>query len=150
MYTIFFYYKLCRAVDIFQNLCRPIAIRAVNIFLSKSETARNTRTEDDFSWFLIFEQLTKKVTFARMVSSRFFEQTNFEQMIMTHYCYLVFFFLAHQSNFQKFMVRLKKVASIFVLFLDIFHRKLSQKKTNVNYKETSVASNSVNKNYKRK
>ena len=56
----------------------------------------------------------------------------------------------HQSNFQKFMVRLKKVASIFVLFLDIFHRKLSQKKTNVNYKETSVASNNENKNYKRK
>jgi hypothetical protein len=40
---------LCQAVDIFQNLCRPIAILAVNIFLSKSETARNTRTADDFS-----------------------------------------------------------------------------------------------------
>jgi len=31
---------LCRAVDIFQNLCRPFAIRAVDIFLSKSETAQ--------------------------------------------------------------------------------------------------------------
>jgi hypothetical protein len=36
----FLYYKLCRAVDIFQNLCRPFAIRAVDIFLSKSETAQ--------------------------------------------------------------------------------------------------------------
>jgi hypothetical protein len=50
MYTIFFYYKLCRAVDIFQNLCWPVTIWAVNIFLSKSETARNTRMADDF-WF---------------------------------------------------------------------------------------------------
>jgi hypothetical protein len=49
MYTIFFTI-LCRAVDIFQNLCWPIAIWAVNIFLSKSETAQNTRTADDF-WF---------------------------------------------------------------------------------------------------
>jgi hypothetical protein len=59
--------------------------------LSKSETARNTRTADDFSFFLIFEQLTRKNIIARMVSSnnkivssRFFEQSNFEQMIMTH------------------------------------------------------------------
>ncbi len=44
----FLYYKLCWAVDIFQNLCRPFAIQAVDIFLSKSETARNTRTADDF------------------------------------------------------------------------------------------------------
>jgi hypothetical protein len=44
----FLYYKLCRAVDILQNLCRPVAIQAVNIFLSKSETAYNTRTADDF------------------------------------------------------------------------------------------------------
>ncbi len=88
----FLYYKLCRAVDIFQNLCRANAIRAVNIFLSKSETARNTRTADDFSLFLIFEQLTRKNIIARMVlsknkivSSRFFEQSNFKQMIMTQY-----------------------------------------------------------------
>ncbi len=86
----FLYYKLCQAVDIFQNLCRPNAIRAVNIFLSKSETTRNTRTADDFSWFLIFEQLTRKNIITRAVSSnnkivstRFFEQSNFEQMIMT-------------------------------------------------------------------
>jgi hypothetical protein len=39
---------LCQAVDIFQNLCRPFAIRAVDIFLSTSETARNTRTADYF------------------------------------------------------------------------------------------------------
>ncbi len=31
----FLYYKLCRAVDIFQNLCRPFAIRAVDIFFLK-------------------------------------------------------------------------------------------------------------------
>ncbi len=81
---------MCRAVDIFQNLCRANAIRAVNIFLSISETARNTRTADDFSLFLIFEQLTRKNIIARMVLSnnkimlsRFFEQSNFEQMIMT-------------------------------------------------------------------
>ena len=61
-----------------------------------------------------------------------------------HLCYLVRFSLMHQSYFPKFMVRLKKIASIFVLFIDIFHRKLSQKKTNVHYKETSVASNNVN------
>ena len=36
----FLYYKLCQAVDIFQNLCQPVAIQAVDIFLSKSETAR--------------------------------------------------------------------------------------------------------------
>ncbi len=35
----FLYYKLCQAVDIFQNLCQPVAIQAVDIFLSKSETA---------------------------------------------------------------------------------------------------------------
>ncbi len=39
---------MCRAVDIFQNSCRPVAIRAVIIFLCKSETAQNTRTADDF------------------------------------------------------------------------------------------------------
>ena len=60
--------------------------------MSKSETARNTRTADDFSLFLIFEQLTRKNIIARMVSSnnkivssRFFEQSNFEQMIMTRF-----------------------------------------------------------------
>ena len=91
MYTIFFTINcVCRAVVIFQNLCRANAIRAVNIFLSKSETARNTRTADNFSLFLIFEQLTRKNIIAQMVSSnnktvlsRFFEQSNFEQMIMT-------------------------------------------------------------------
>jgi hypothetical protein len=31
----FLYYKLCRAVDIFQNLCRPFAIRAVYFFFLK-------------------------------------------------------------------------------------------------------------------
>ncbi len=58
--------------------------------MSKSETARNTRTADDFSFFLIFEQLTRKNIIAQMVSSnnkivssRFFEQSNLEQMIMT-------------------------------------------------------------------
>jgi hypothetical protein len=36
----FLYYKLCQAVDIFQNFCRPVAIRAVVNFLSQSETAQ--------------------------------------------------------------------------------------------------------------
>jgi len=36
----FLYYKLCRAVDIFHNLCQPVTIRAVDIYLSNSETAQ--------------------------------------------------------------------------------------------------------------
>jgi hypothetical protein len=31
----FLYYKLCQAVDIFQNICRPFAIRAVDFFFLK-------------------------------------------------------------------------------------------------------------------
>jgi hypothetical protein len=90
----FLHYKLSRAVDIFQNLCRLVAIWAVDIFLSKSETARIQNPVDP-QRLTGFEQLTKKVTFARMVSSSwkivsssFFEQSNFEQLIMSRLDFL--------------------------------------------------------------
>ena len=78
--------------------CQPLYIRTVDTNIKTDiNFARIAITRQIFCfkntygrWFLIFEQLTKKVTFARMVSSkwkivssRFFEQTNFEQMIMT-------------------------------------------------------------------
>jgi hypothetical protein len=90
MYTIFFTINCVEQLTFFKTFVDQLQFEQLIFFLSKSETARNTRTADDFSWFLIFEQLTKKIIIARMVSSnnkivssRFFEQSNFEQMIMT-------------------------------------------------------------------
>ncbi len=87
----FLYYKLCRAVDILQNLCRPVAIRAVNIFLSKSETAQNTRTADDFWCSTSFHFFCQLVNLRRLVdifvSTSFFELSNFEQLIISRWKY---------------------------------------------------------------
>ena len=82
----FLYYKLCRAVDIFQNLCWPVAIRAVDIFCLKVKLLES-------SWSLKINWIwavDKKESFAWMVWSswyfcvdQFFEQSNFEQLIVS-------------------------------------------------------------------
>jgi hypothetical protein len=64
----FLNYKLCRAVDIFQNFCQPVAIQAVIHFLSKSEAAQNKRSADDFQF----------LTSCIFVSTSFFELLQLE------------------------------------------------------------------------
>jgi hypothetical protein len=55
---------------------------SVNIFLTKSENCSNQVNSQRLTGF---KQLTRKNIIARTVSSRFFEQSNFEQMIMTRF-----------------------------------------------------------------
>jgi hypothetical protein len=121
MYTIFFTINCVKQLTFSKTFVDQMQFEQLIFFLSKSETARNTCTADDFSWFLIFEQLTRKNIIAQMVSSnnkivssRFFEQSNFEQMIMTLLFFsLVFSFL---SSFIKFLF-LPQWSSLFHVWL---------------------------------
>ena len=74
-----------------------------------------------------FEQLTRKIIIARMVSSnnkivssRFFEQSNFEQMIMTRTVVVIKTFFKSNAIYNKFCIEFFEVFLSWLMFMDVF------------------------------
>ena len=114
----FLYYKLCWAVDIFQNFCPPVATPAVINFLSKSETA--------WKWFsihvrqMVFDvrPVVTLLISAWMVSSScifasssFFELSQFEQLNISLLNLSFFGVGVRRSNFRRSNQEIKSFLS---------------------------------------
>ena len=114
MYTIFFTINCVEQLTFYKTFVDQLQFKQLIFFWSKSETARNTRTADDF-WFstnfhFFCQLLDLRWAVDIFVSTSFFKLSNFEQLIFSLFfpwktgiwdIKNIFFFLL-KTNFRFF------------------------------------------------
>ena len=128
MYTIFFTINCVEQLTFSKTFVDQLQFEQLICFLSKSETAWNTRTADDFWFSTSFHFFCQLLDLRRavdiFVSTSFFELSNFKQLIIScqfvltfslNLFYISFWFLL---NFIliSFKFQFKSVYSILVCF----------------------------------
>jgi hypothetical protein len=87
MYAIFFTINCVEQLTFYKTFVDQLQFEQLIFFLSKSETARNTHTADDFYIFNQFSLFCQLLDASRavdiFVSTSFFELSNFEQLIIS-------------------------------------------------------------------
>jgi hypothetical protein len=89
MYTIFFTINCVEQLTFYKTFVDQLQFEQLIFFLSKSETAQNTRTADDFWFSTSFHFFCQLLDLRRavdiFVSTSFFELSQFEQFTPTRF-----------------------------------------------------------------
>jgi hypothetical protein len=106
MNTIFFTINYVEQLTFYKTFVDQLQFEEFIFFLSKSETAQNTRTADDFLFSTSFHFFSQLLNLHQavdiFVSSSFFELSKFEQLIISPFdgdCLLKHFNILNDSKF---------------------------------------------------